>query len=177
LTYVIVQRLLLAGSLVGLMYYLVYLLTGRDILLPLVAFYGAYYAFQIYTVMAGAPTGVDVYRWRTDLAYSAESPSWWQLINLVAIILPPVIGCARLLRVGGKLDDRSKRIRATAVSLGFIVWWLVAILAGQRGALDIDGLQIMNRILGLAVALTILFAYQPTGWLQRRMRIEPYGSA
>jgi hypothetical protein len=177
LAYVIVQRLLLAVSMIGLMYYIVYLVSGRRILLPLAILYLCFWLMQIYVVFLGSPDGIDVYRWRTDLHYTATTPSIFSLIDLVVIVLPPVIGAALLLRLYKRVETPTQRFRIVAVSVGFIAWWLVAVLAGQRSVFDNDALQALNRIVGAAVGLLILLAYEPTGWMQRRYNLRPYASS
>lgn len=177
LTYALVQRLLLSVSLVGLMYYLLYLLRGDGHLRALMLAYGGFYAFQVYTILAGTPVGVELYRWRTDLAYATPGPAWWPLVNLVFIVLPPVVACGTLLGLFHRVPERSRRVRLVTVAGGIMVWWIIAVVAGQRALLDVDALQVANRAIGLAVAVSILLVYQPTGWLQRRLAIAPYPAA
>lgn len=46
--------------------------------------------------------------------------------------------------------------------------------AGHRQMFDNDAVQIVNRALGLTVALAILASFEPVGWLKRALRLEPY---
>lgn len=174
LAYTILQRLLLAASLVGLMYYLLYVFRGRGYLVPLVVFYATFAVVSIYSVLAGRPDGIWVGRWRTELDHTVEVSPLFALANLVFIVLPPVAGSLALWRLYPRVETRGQRFRIAAVSIGFVVWWVVAVAAGNRGALDHDAIQIVNRVLTVSVALVILSAYAPGAWLQRRFGVEPY---
>ena len=174
LTYVILQRLLLALSLVGLMYYLLYLFKGQGHLPLLAGAYFLYAAFQIYTVFYAQPVDVAVGRWRTDLQNAVASPAWFQLSNLVFIVLVPLAGALALWMLYPKVETRGQRVRIAVVSVGFTLWWLVAVLAGQKALHENDAIQAFNRALGLAVALSILMAYEPPAWIRQRFGLEPY---
>lgn len=176
LSYTVIQRGLLALSLVGLMHYLLYLLTGREALRTLLVVYGLFFAIQLYGIFYARPVGIEEHGWRTTLDTERDDPAWAQLTSLVCIVLPPVFGSLGLARLVPRTDDRSRRARLLAVSAGILVWWVVAVLAGQPGTFDLQWFQIFNRALGLTVALTILFAYQPTAWMRRRLGIQPYRS-
>lgn len=170
LTYVLVQRLLLALSLVGLMFYLIYLQTGRDALLPLAIVYAAYYASQVYIVVARAPIGVESFGWRTDLVYANASSPLWESLSLL-IVVPPVIGALSLLRVYPRLPSPARRLRVAMIGGGFVVWWVLAVIAGQARTFDLAWLQGLNRVVGILVALGILLAYEPRPWMERRFGI------
>lgn len=175
-TYVYVQRLLLALSLIGLMYYLVYLQTGRGRLVLLTVVYGLWWASQIFAVTVGVPSDVGVYRWRTDLVYSVERPPALELLQLF-IVLPPVVGSLALLRVYRRVGTRTQRFRIGVLAAGFTVWWIVAILAGNRATFDSDLIQATNRAIGVIVALAVLVAYETPAWMRRRLHLDPAPSA
>lgn len=176
-TYAVVQRLLLSASMVGLMAYLLYLFRGRTRLVPLTLVYGAFYAFQLWTIFARDPTDVLVSRWRTDLAYAGALPGWTDLVTFLVLVLPPVVGSVAYLRLARRVPSRSARVRVVAVAGGLLAWWVFAVAVGRPALYDADGLQLANRLLGLVVALGILFAFEPTRWMQRRFALEPYAAA
>lgn len=176
-TYIIVQRLLLAASMVGLMGYLLFLFRGKLPLVALTVVYAAFYAFQLWTIFARTPDGVLVSRWRTDLTYAGELPVWTDLVTFLVLVLPPVAGCIAYLRLARAVPDRSARVRVVAVAAGLLAWWVFAVAVGRPQLYDADGLQLANRLLGLAVALGILFAFEPTRWMQEKFALKPYGAA
>lgn len=173
-SYVLLQRLLLAVSLVGLMQYLVYLQTGRDALTGLAVVYGVYWATQVYHVVARQPVGVEAFSWRTDLVYAKTLSPAWDLLTPLFIVLPPVVGALLLLRIYRRVETPTQRFRILAIAVGFTVWWLVAVAAGHPATHDIAWFQAVNRVVGVLVALAVLLAYEPTGWMKRRYQLEPY---
>lgn len=175
LTYVHVQRLLVAVSLVGLLYYLLFLLTGRRTLVALWVVYGLWFASQVYNVSAGVPDGVSVFRWRTDLHYAIARPAAWSLLGLV-IVVPPIVAALSLLRVYRRVETPTQRFRIAVLSGAFTLWWAVAFIAGNAAAFDVDAIQLLNRAVGVLVALAVLVAYEPFGWMQRRFDLKPFAS-
>jgi hypothetical protein len=173
----ILQRVLLAVSLVGLMAYLLYLLTGRTRIPVLAAIYAGYVALLMGSMAYQQPNGLLVLRWRTDLTYARAGPLGSELLSLFLIILPPVAASIAYLRLFFRVADRTQRYRIAVVSAALLVWWVVAVLAGQRGLLDNGPLQITGRALGAASALAVLSAFAPPAWVQRRFGVEPYPNA
>lgn len=171
-SYVVVQRLLLAASLAALMHYLVYLLTGHDALAWLGFVYSSYFAFSMWTVFVAQPSGVLILQWRTDLAYATAAPTWSVALNAAWLLLPPLVGGLMLLSLLRRVEGRGPRARLVAVSLGLTLWWLVAVVAGQRALLDNDVVQLVNRAVGIVVALGILVTFEPATRLARWLRID-----
>jgi hypothetical protein len=168
LVYAVIQRLLLSVSLIGLMFYLLYLLTGRGWFTVLAPYYAAYFLFIVYTMYNGEPQGVEVGEWRTDLAYAQPNPPLVGLINFVLLVIPPVAASlAYFFRFIRKAGDRALRYRITLVSWPLAVWWIMAVIAGQREAMGNEEFQLVNRFFGLVVALVILAAYRPPLRLRR----------
>lgn len=164
---IVLQRLLLAVSLVALMHYLIYLQTGRDATVWLAGFYGAYWALAVYEVVRRDPLSVGSYEWRIDLVYADPSITLFQLLQL-AIVVPPVVGALGLLRLYRHVEGPERRFRIGMLSIGFVVWWVTAMVAGNPQTFDIGWLQVANRVIGIAVALGIFYAFEPTAWMKRR---------
>lgn len=170
LTYAMVSRLLLAGSLFGLMAYMVYLFTGRMRLGLLGAFYAAFYLLLLASVVTARPDGLEYARWRIDVHYAVTPPAPLLLLQFAALVLPPVAAALSYFRLCFRVDRPEQRFRIVLVSWTVIVWWIVAVLAGQRTSFDNDALQALNRIVGLLAGVAVLLAYDPPAWLQRRWR-------
>lgn len=175
LAYVLLQRLLLAISLVGLMHYLLYLQTGKDRTIPLAIVYGLYFMSAVYTLTARTPVGIESFGWRTDLVWAGEISPLWDLASLL-IVLPPTIGAVAMLRVYRRVEGPTRRFRIAMIGIGFTLWWALAIVAGQRELLEVGWLQALNRVVGLAVAIGILLAYEPLAWMRRRYHLEAFSS-
>ncbi len=170
----VLQRLLLAVSLVGLMAYLLYLLTGRARIGVLATIYAAYVALLLTSLVEQQPTGVQVLAWRTDLAYARRAPLWSEALSFLLIVLPPVASSVAYLRLLPRMGDRTQRYRTALVSASLLVWWVVAVVAGQPGLLDNGPLQIAARLLSIASALAVLSAFMPPAWVRRRLGVEAY---
>jgi hypothetical protein len=183
LTYIILQRILLAVALVGLLHYLLVLVRGRSRLDILMAVYLGYLMFLVATVYRNEPSGVFVGDWRTDLEYARPaSPGIVDLVSFLFLIVPTIGLSIAALVVARRLppSQRAQRNRISLVGLALIVWWLVAVLAGQRQALDQDWYQVFNRVLDLGMALIILVAYKTPAWLRRFIELpvdQPAASA
>lgn len=173
LTYLFVQRLLLAVSLVGLMYYLLFLQTGRSYLPPLAVVYGLFFAAQLYSLSARTAIGVESYGWRTDVVWATPEPVLLRL-SLLLIVIPPIVGALMMLRIYRRVQTPTRRFRVAMIGGGFVIWWIIAIIAGQASMLSVSWFQALNRIVGIAIAVGILLAYEPMMWMQRRYRLEPF---
>lgn len=169
--YAILQRLLLAMAMVGLVHYLLVVVRGKAAVGPLVAFYGAYAFLLLATLFAQEPSGVYVGDWRTDLEYARPDafPPWVGLLSAAWLIVPPVGLAIAAIVVARRLppSQRGQRNRITLVGAALVVWWIVAVLAGQRDAFGSEFFQLFNRLLGLSMALVILAAYSPPAWMRR----------
>lgn len=174
-TYIVGQRLLLAAALVGLVHYLLVLVRGRSPLPALVVVYGLYLVYLTAMVYRNEPVGVFVGDWRTDLVYAhtPPSPGLADVVSFAVLIVPTVGLAIAALVVARRLPDaeRAQRNRITLVGCAMVVWWVVAVVAGQRQALDDDAYQAFNRVLDLGMALLILWAYATPAWLRRFMEL------
>jgi hypothetical protein len=170
--YAILQRLLLAVAVAGLMHYLLFLVRGRAPMGALAAFYGAYFVFLVASLYSDQPVGVYVGDWRTDLVYAKDPSAVVGLVSFAWLVLPPVALSVAAIVVARRLpaSQRAQRNRITLVGAALIAWWVVAVLAGHREAFGAEFFQVFNRLLGLSMALVILTAYKPPSWLRRSMQ-------
>lgn len=170
----LLQRALLAASLVGLMGYFFYVLTGRTRVVLLSFVYGAYFVWLVYGLAQQHPVAVALFRWRTDLVYANSALVAGNVLSLVLIVLPPVVASIAYLRLLPTVPTASQRWRIGVVSASILVWWVVAVLAGQPNLLDAEAIQLAGRALSLATAVAVLWAFHPPAWVQRRYGVEPY---
>lgn len=176
-TYIVLQRLLLAASLAGLMGYLIFLFSGKLPERTLFVLYILFYGYLLWIVFGNNPDGVLVTRWRTDLSYAGGLPAWQPLLTAAILIGPPFVGSLLYLRLLRRVPTRSQRVRILTISLGMPLWWVLAVIAGNPITFNNDVIQLSNRILSALVAIAILLAFEPTPWMRRTFRLEPYGSA
>lgn len=171
----LLQRLLLVISMVGLMYYLLYLLTGRELLVPLVVTYGTYYLALVYAFVQNAPDTLVVGDWRTDVVPSSPVQGWSSALAFFMVILPPVAAALAYFRLFFQVEDRTTKFRIAFIAWPIVVWWVLAVLAGQRWFLDSGPLQVTQRVLSLLAALSVLAAYHPPAWMRERFRLRAAG--
>lgn len=168
------QRLLLCVSVFGLMEYFLVLLRGRSHATLLAIVYGALFVVLTYGMLAQRPESLFVGEWRTDLRYAAPDFPLVRVASLSLVLLPPVVASFAYLRLYWRVDDPMQRYRIALVSGALIVWWAIAVLAGQRALLDVGWMQLANRFGSLAAALVVLAAYLPPArvsrWLDARAR-------
>lgn len=170
LTYAVLQRLLLAMALAGLVYYLLVLIRGRASMIPVLLFYFAYFGLLLVSLYGSEPVGVYVGHWRTDLAYSRQGfgDPWLSLLNGLALIVPPVGLSVAAMVTARRLPRRHpQRNRIMLVGTSLVAWWVVAAVAGQQEAFGNESFQVFNRLLGLSMALVVLAAYRSPEWLRR----------
>lgn len=171
-TWAHVERLLLVASLVGLTYYLIYVLWGRSFPLVMGTYYTVYYALLLYALARAEPIGIHIGAWRTDLVYANDDNGVLTAINGLLLLGPPVGLCLFGLVVAARRRlalEPIHRYRFATVCGALIVWWIVAVVAGQRVAMGYEAFQFVNRFLGLAAALVILMAYRPPAWIRSRL--------
>lgn len=164
-----IALLVLCVALWGLLYYLVYLFTGRRrAWIPLAGFYLAAGAFLVWYILAQQPDGIVVNRWSVALHYAAPITGPVQAALVAIIILPQFLGALAYLTLYFKVSDRTLRYRIALVSLSILIWFGSAYAANVAGLSQNDSWQVVSRLIGLGAAFTILFAYQPPPFLRRR---------
>ena len=162
-------------ALLGLLYYLAYLFTGKDLLFPMAAGYLVYYLFLVYLVSAAEPASVEVERWTTTLAYENQGIIEGPLASLALLLLvaPQIIGALAYFTTFFRLEDPSRRYRVALVSWAIIIWFSSSLVGSFGGLSDLDWWQIVSRAISLAAAGAVLLAYRPPGFIQDRWGVEP----
>jgi len=159
----------ISAALMGLLYYLVYLYTGRkEILMPLVALYSTLGVTLALYIASSNPTGVLVSRWSVGLTYARPLTGPFVLIVVGLLILPQLIAALVYFRLYFRLHDPTQRFRVAVVSWSLILWFGIGLLAGGAGLSRFDWWQVASRGLGLGAALAILTAYYPPRWVKDR---------
>ena len=159
-------------ALSGLMFYLLYLYTGKTGLIWLVGiFYFFYFGMLVYYIEASDPVGVAVNRWNTSLQYQnvIRGPFYYALLFL--LVFPQIIGSLAYFGLYFQVKLKTQKYRILLVSWSIIIWFLSTFLASVTGQSEQDWWPIVSRLIGLVAALTILFAYQPPSWIKRRFGV------
>lgn len=174
--YLTVSQISLLGlciALWGLLYYLLYLFSGRkQLIVPVSIFYVAFYSWIVYLVTARPPIGVEVTDWSVRLTYATELSSAALTAFILLLILPPLLGAIAYARLFFRVQDRTQRYRIGLVSFTIAAWFgttlVVWILQVNQGF----AWQVTSRLIGLAAAYLIYAAYRPPGWVRSRWGIR-----
>jgi hypothetical protein len=169
-----VELLLICIGLMGLLYYLLYLFTGRRGLLgPLVVVYAVFFVALLVEFYQANPIAVTVGRWAATVTYERPLTASATVLFTAALILPQILGAFAYLTVAFRVKDRTPRFRIVLVSTSIIVWFLSSLLASVGGLNEADWWQAASRSLGLLAALATYVAYNPPRYLTERYGIEP----
>jgi hypothetical protein len=167
-----INLLVICLALWGLLYYLIYLFTGKSQwLVPLGIFYLLYYALLVYYITASMPEGIQLDRWRAALDYRVPLTGPFYAFVIVLLLLPQIIGGLAYFTLYFQVPGVTQKYRVLLVSWSIIIWFLSPLLALMSGLSEQDWWQIASRLIGLAAALTILMAYLPPRWLKQRYGI------
>lgn len=164
----LLQRVLLGVGVAGLLRYLVFVRTGRDLRTPLAIVYGLYVVASLLAIFIQSPDGVFVGGWRTELTYAGPTVTWPRALNLL-IVLPSVVAALSYFLLYFRVDEPPKRFRIAVVSWALVGWWAIAVVAGQPALLDVGWLQVLNRGASVLTALLVFTAHHPPAWLARRL--------
>ncbi len=160
---------LICLALWALVYYLVFLFTGRTgALVPLAVAYLLYYTFLVYLVQASGPTAVATGRWRVDVEFAREVEGPLVTILLVLLVVPQILGALAYFTLYFKVDRPDQKYRIALVSTSIVVWFGSALAVAVVGASESDAWQVASRLIGIAAASAILAAYRPPAWVRRR---------
>lgn len=158
----VVNLALLCVALWGLLFYLVFLFTNRrDLARPLGVAYVGYFVFLLYFIVSGDPTSVETTTWGPKLVYADpidSGPVYWAAVLL--LILPPFVAAAGYLSLYWKVDQRFQKQRILLVSVSIMAWFGSALVGTGLAQEGSDWWRVTSRLIGLAAAGTILYAYR-----------------
>jgi hypothetical protein len=165
--------LLISLALWGLLFYLLYIYSGRSGLRWLLAFgYLVFFAVLVTWTLNSNPSGVELDMWSATIVYEQPPTGAFVLALLVALIIPPVLACGGLVLLIFRVDDRSAKYRLAALSFSLIIWFGISFLAALLGMSEIAWWPLASRVIGLVAALAIFFGYFPPATVQRRLQIK-----
>lgn len=166
--------LVIFAALWGLQFYLVYLYTGsRRSFAPL----GAFYALLALATMAlieytGTPDAIVDNGWSLRTAPRVEFTPLFSLVFVALLIGPQMVAAVAYARLYRRARDRTQRYRIALVTTAILVWFGSSLVATALEASQSVGWQLTSRIISVLGATTILFAYRPPTWVQRRWGIS-----
>lgn len=164
-------------GLAGLLYYLVYVYTGRSrYLWYVVAFYIVFYIVLEFYILASNPDHVIVGRWATSIGYEHPFAGPYYLLVVLGLLGPQVGAAFALLMLYRRLESRAQKYRVVIVSVSMLVWFGTSTIASLAKVTQSDAYHFFSLFLGIAAAAMILLAYFPPRMVQERWGITPPGS-
>lgn len=147
-------------GLTGLMYYLLYLYTGRAwVLYPIAVFYGVFLFLGFYVTNLRNPVGLEVGTWSVELEHAASvSPL---LINLLlgALLVPLVVAVFLYLLLLAVIDAPAQKARIKWVG-GALLFWFGSVGLAVSTSLDEHSYWgLARRIIAGLAAVAILYAF------------------
>lgn len=156
---------LLCVGLWGLLFYLAYLFTSRrNLALPLAFGYALYFAFLTAVILNANPLGFEQTATGRELQYENpidESPLYWPVLLL--LVVPPLAAAVGYLSLYWKVDQKVQKRRILLVSSSIIVWFGSSLVGSGLGASNNPTWFLVSRVISLAAALTIYYAYRGLG--------------
>lgn len=173
-TFTALNLLLLVIGLWGLLYYLVFLYTGRrGAWAPLAAFYLVFYAaIQALGNYYDRPTVLGDNGWNLVERPEIDVPQVTLWLFLLGLVGPQIGAALAYLRLYGKAEDTTQRYRIAMVSGSIIIWFGATLAASLAEVGALAAWQVASRLLALAAAGAILIAYLPPPVVQRRFGIR-----
>ncbi|MEA3190506.1 MAG: hypothetical protein QOD77_1088 [Thermoplasmata archaeon] len=170
----IVSILALCAALWGLLSYLVFLFTNSQrYRWPLAIAYGLFFVFIVYLieVLNVQEYHLKGYQLTSDEGESLQG-SALALGFIVALLLPQMLAALAYLSLYPKVQDPVQRRRVLLVGLSILIWFGSAFLGLIEALADSPWWQLASRLIGLAAAGVIYYAYTKLGSTGRGARPE-----
>lgn len=161
-------------ALAGLLYYLVYVYSGRrGAWKPIVAFYVLYFAFLVSVIVQAHPIGVVAKRFSASLVYEtpiAQHPMYPTLILL--LVGPQILAALAYFLLVFRVEGTTARYRVSMVSLSILGWFGMTLVAAMTGMNQLPYWPVVSRLLGLTAAFMVFLAYRPPGFVRRSLGVR-----
>lgn len=162
----------LCAAVWGLLYYLLYLYTGRSgFFWPLATFYGLYGLVALGLIIQMRPAGISVGKWFAGAAYASPQTGGVLLtVMVLLLLLPQLVAAAAYATLYRKVENAESKYRIALVSGALFVWLGLSLVAPFIQLGRFEAWQAGGRLVGLAAAVVILMAFRPPAWVRARWR-------
>lgn len=149
----------------GLVYYLVYLFTGREgAFVPVTAFYATTYALATAFIFSLGPTGADG---GGGIAYANQPSAFAALLWALSLLIPPIVGSLAYGTLVFRVKHPFRRYRIALVSASMFTWFATAIVVNAPGGSD--AMRATGIVIGILSLTGLVLAYFPPAALRRRL--------
>ena len=154
----------------GMVYYVLYILTGRATLaIPVVAYYVVMVPMLRYPVELARPIGYEVGEWNVNLVYEGALASPTYTLALAFTALPMWAGVLAYASLAFRVPGPAARYRVACMTAGLLLWvgaevvvWAVGLAATPAG-------EVSRRLIGMAVALVVGIGHSPPAIVRRKL--------
>ncbi|HUR61600.1 MAG TPA: hypothetical protein VM286_04470 [Candidatus Thermoplasmatota archaeon] len=172
-----VLLLVILLALGGLVYYLLYLYTGREgTWKPVLAFYGLFWAYLVYHLQALGPKGIKAGAITPQLDY-VRDPATHPFAPILAIllILPILAAAIAYFTLFFRTKEPTQRYRIAVVAASIVLWFSFSLVGSLAGVSQSLQWVVLSRAVSLAAAAGVYLAYRPPAWVQRRWHVDTVG--
>ena len=167
-------------ALAALLYYFLYLLTGkRGAWKPIAAAYGLYTLAVLWYIQVAHPVAIAYGTWGASLEYAndlSDSPAATALGLL--LLAPVLLGALGYFGLFFRVHDRSQRFRIATLAGAFIFWFGSSIVASYvLNITDNAWWRLLSNGIALLASYVVYIGYRPPVWLQRRYHLHGYDAA
>lgn len=165
---------MLCVALGSLLYYLVYLFSGKPgAIVPIAGFYTLYFLLLVYYISFSKPIGVEVSGLDASIQYADRIGGVFFGVVLALLVLPQILGGLAYATLWFRVRHPTQRYRIALVSTTIIVWFGSALVGAATGASQRwEYWSLLSRMIGLTASLLLLAAYFPPGWIRKGWGIE-----
>lgn len=166
--------LVICVALWGLLFYLVYLFTGkRNLAWPIAIFYLLVFILLVAYVVWLQPVGLAFGEGRATVEYEKELSPAYALALISVILLPQLVAGLAYFTFYFRVRERAQKYRVLLVSISIFVWFGSPLLATMLKLNDLSWWPLASRLITLLAALAIFWAYYPPMFIQKRLHVEP----
>jgi len=159
----------------SLLYYVLYLVTGRErLLLPILVYYGVMWLLLRWRVEFAQRLDVKVNAWSVGFVYATPLQGWPYTLVILGISGPLLLAILGYASLWFHVEQPLVRYRIALVTLGLVGWVGTESLVFALGLADTAAGELTRRAVALASTIVIFLAYKPPdAWRMRLDRAHP----
>lgn len=163
----------LTVALWALLYYLVYIYTGRrSAIWPLGGAYLVFFAFTLYYFSTFGQRRLETTGWTVLVVGDAVPPAWVSLTFATLLAVPILLVAIGYASLFFRTPHGPHRYRIALVSGAFLLWFGAVLLGFLLGWDREDWFPLVYQTPGVAAALMVVAAFRPPRWVRERIRAE-----
>jgi hypothetical protein len=151
----------LAFGLFALLYYLLYIYTGkRGAIWPLGIAYAIFFAFELYYFSQFGPRHIETSVFSVRAVPDARPPAPMRILFGAAVGLPILVALVAYASLYGRTRDPAARHRIAMVSGAFAIWFVPVLLALVLDWSDAAWFPLTYQVPGVVAAVLIVMAFR-----------------